>query len=90
MTVRWRRHDQRGVVLSCPEVVELITDYLDGTLPPDQAADVAAHLEACPDCPTYVEQIRTSVLALGALPAPQLSQQACDVLVAAFRSRPPA
>lgn len=89
MTVRWHRREQRGL-LSCPEVVELITNYLEGALPPNEADDVAEHLAACPDCPSYVEQIRSTVLALGALTAPQLSRQACDVLVDAFRTRPQA
>lgn len=34
----------------CEEVLDLLEPYLDGDLPPDEAARVAAHLERCPAC----------------------------------------
>jgi anti-sigma factor RsiW len=46
--------------ISCREVVELVTDYLDGALAPDQLERFEAHLAACPPCVVYVEQIRTT------------------------------
>ena len=46
--------------ISCREVVELVTAYLDGALGPEDAARMAAHLQLCEPCVAYVEQIRTT------------------------------
>ena len=46
--------------ISCREVVELVTAYLDGALAPEDAARMAAHLQLCEPCVAYVEQIRTT------------------------------
>ena len=71
--------------LSCQEVVELVTDYLEGALDPDVGADVEAHLATCPGCTTYVEQMRDTVATLGRVPPETLSAQAQADLLAAFR-----
>lgn len=46
--------------ISCREVVEIVTDYLDDALSAEDRARMDAHLEACPPCVLYVEQIRTT------------------------------
>jgi anti-sigma factor RsiW len=74
--------------LDCNEVVELITDYLEGTLDPGTAEEVERHLAECPGCATYVEQIRQTVAALGRLPGTSLSADAQSGLLAAFRDFP--
>jgi hypothetical protein len=51
--------------VSCTEVVELVTDYLERSLPPDAAALVEQHLDCCEGCVWYVDQIRTTIEALG-------------------------
>ena len=50
--------------LSCQEVVELVTDALEGALAPGLRRRFDRHLAACPHCPTYVAQIRATVWAL--------------------------
>ena len=52
--------------VSCSEVVELVTDYLERSLPPEQAALVEQHLNFCEGCLWYVDQIRTTVDTSGA------------------------
>ena len=47
--------------LTCRELVELVTDYLEGTLPEHEHARFEAHMLACDGCERYVEQIRTTV-----------------------------
>ncbi|HSS40691.1 MAG TPA: zf-HC2 domain-containing protein, partial [Polyangia bacterium] len=44
--------------LVCQEVVELVTDYLAGALPPAQQARFELHLQSCPPCTAYLAQIR--------------------------------
>jgi anti-sigma factor RsiW len=71
--------------IPCIEVVELVSDYLDGNLDPQTEGRVAAHLELCPPCLTYVEQLRETVGALGRLPADSLPDSAVMELETAFR-----
>ena len=53
--------------LTCRELVELVTDYLEETLPPTERARFEAHLADCDDCPLYLGQMRLTIRALGAL-----------------------
>jgi anti-sigma factor RsiW len=71
--------------LSCQELVELITDYLEGALAPADAARFERHLDGCDGCRAYVEQIRQTIAALGHLPPESLSPEAERELLAAFR-----
>jgi anti-sigma factor RsiW len=70
--------------LSCQELVELVTDYLEGALPPEEVARFEAHLAACPGCETYLEQVRTTIAVTeataGLTDPPEISR-----LLAAFR-----
>jgi anti-sigma factor RsiW len=45
--------------LACVEVVEIVTDYLEGVLPAAEARRLERHLDTCPGCTEYVEQMRT-------------------------------
>ena len=47
--------------LPCRELVELVTDYLEGALPPGERARVDAHLAECPGCTEYLEQMRATL-----------------------------
>jgi anti-sigma factor RsiW len=73
------------LTVHCQEIVELVTDYLEGALDPEMTAEVEAHLELCDGCDTYVEQMRTTVRALGRVPVESLSEDAQAELVRAFR-----
>jgi anti-sigma factor RsiW len=73
---------ERG--LPCIEVVELVSDYLDGELDPELRRRVEEHLALCPPCRLYVEQVRDTVRALGRLPAHELPEAAIAELETAF------
>src|SRR6266568_571409 len=47
--------------LACRDLVRLVSDYLDGDLPPDWRASIDDHLSACDGCTAYLEQIRQTV-----------------------------
>jgi anti-sigma factor RsiW len=47
--------------LTCRELVELVTDYLDGALPNTERMRFETHMAACEGCDRYVEQIRATV-----------------------------
>jgi anti-sigma factor RsiW len=73
---------------TCRDLVERATDYLEGTLPPLLRARLDAHLAGCPDCRTYLDQMRRTVAALGALsgePAPPAPAETRRRLLRRFR-----
>jgi anti-sigma factor RsiW len=71
--------------ISCREVVELVTAYLDGALSPGVAARMEQHLEVCGPCVEYVEQIRaTARLAVVATVELELRPDR-DMLLRVFR-----
>ena len=79
---------RRRRALACQEVVELVTAYLDGALSPTSHALVQAHLDVCPHCSAYLEQIRVTIGELGSLPLDGLSDEAYRALAEAFRDLP--
>ena len=71
--------------LACTEEVELITDYLEGALPDDKRRQLELHLETCPGCTEYVEQMRTIAGSLGELREDQLPAETRAGLIESFR-----
>jgi len=71
--------------VSCKELVELVTEYLEGTLPPEERQRFDEHLEICPGCRTYVDQMRATISATGTLAEETVSPEARDALLSAFR-----
>ena len=71
--------------LACREFVELVTDYLEGRLPPAERERFEAHLELCAGCQAYVEQMRATLGALGRIPEETISPEARAELLHAFR-----
>jgi anti-sigma factor RsiW len=72
--------------LTCKELVELVTQYLEGTLTPEDRARFDRHLGLCPGCTTYVEQFRETIRLTGRLREEDLDPQAREALLAQFRS----
>jgi anti-sigma factor RsiW len=71
--------------LSCQQLVELVTDYLDGALPPAERARFDAHIAGCDGCRAYIEQIRVTITLTGAIGPGQLDPAAEETLLKAFR-----
>lgn len=71
--------------VSCQELVELVTDYLDGALPPAERARFDAHIAGCDGCRAYLEQIRLTIRLSGTLLPEQLDPAAEEALLEAFR-----
>ncbi len=53
--------------LVCRLAVELVTDYLEGALGRRDRRRFESHLRSCPNCRTYLEQIRTTIQLSGAM-----------------------
>ena len=71
--------------LICQEIVEVVTDYLEGAMDPDLRASFDAHLAGCPHCTHYLEQIRGMIRVSGTIRAEDLSPEFREGLLAAFR-----
>jgi anti-sigma factor RsiW len=71
--------------MACRELVEIVTEYLEGVLDPATAAAVERHLAVCQHCERYLEQMRETISAVGHVPVESLTDQAKADLVAAFR-----
>jgi anti-sigma factor RsiW len=70
--------------LSCQELVELVTDYLEGTLPDADRLELERHLETCDGCRQYVEQMRTTIALTGEARALDLAPEAKEAVLGAF------
>lgn len=71
--------------MSCKELVELVSDYLEGHLSPEDGARFESHLATCPGCKTYLEQMRLTLAVSGSLEEDALEPAARDQLLEAFR-----
>ena len=71
--------------LTCRELVELVTDYLEGALGPTDRARFEQHLTYCEPCSNYMDQMRHTLEVVGALGEESLSEPAKEKLLAAFR-----
>ena len=71
--------------LACREVVELVTDYLEGAMPPSERARFETHLADCPHCTAYLAQMRSTLDALGRIEPDALDPRVRDELVALYR-----
>jgi anti-sigma factor RsiW len=74
---------RRGT-MTCRELVDLVTDYLEAALSPAQRRRFEAHVARCPACPAYLDQMRLIRDMLGHLKPESLSAEAERELLAAF------
>ena len=71
--------------LTCRELVELVTDYLEGALPPEDRTRFDEHIAGCRGCTAYMDQMREMLRLLGHLTEDSVSPQAQEALLEAFR-----
>jgi anti-sigma factor RsiW len=71
--------------MTCRELVDVITDYLEGALPEADRARFEQHLGECPYCVSYLDQMRATIVTLGELREESLPAPVRDDLMAAFR-----
>lgn len=71
--------------LVCQQVVELVTDYLEGALSRADRRRFERHLKGCPNCSHYLEQMRATIAATGTLRPQDLSPEAEEEFTELFR-----
>jgi anti-sigma factor RsiW len=74
-----------GRELTCKELVELVTGYLDGSLRGRRRRRFEAHLSGCDGCTRYLRQIEATIRATGRLTEERVTEEQKTVLLAAFR-----
>ena len=71
--------------LTCREVIDLLTDYVEDALPEQERRRVEAHLASCDGCTTYLEQVRETIRLTGMLTEEQIPDVERERLLDAFR-----
>jgi anti-sigma factor RsiW len=72
--------------MKCRQMVELMTDYLEGALSARDRARFEEHIAGCDGCRAYLEQMRTTMRLAGRLPHEPIPERLQDELLRAFRS----
>ena len=72
--------------LTCRELVELVTDYLDGSLSWRDRARFDRHIAGCPNCTAYLAQFRETIRLTGTLRVEDVDPAAREELLETFRS----
>lgn len=58
---------ERAGMMTCREQVELLADYLDGTLRPEISRALERHLEDCPSCLNFIKTYQATTAWVRAL-----------------------
>jgi predicted anti-sigma-YlaC factor YlaD len=74
------------LTVACREFVELVTEYLEGTLSDELEKAITTHLELCEPCVVYLEQMRSTAAMLRTVQGPALPQPARARLLEVFTS----
>jgi len=72
--------------VTCREVVELLSDYLDDAIPTPDRARLEAHLAGCDGCAAALDQLRETVRLTGMLTEEQVSQEQLEPVRSVFRA----
>jgi hypothetical protein len=71
--------------MSCQEFVELVTDYFEGALPDEDRRRFEKHIDDCFWCGRYLDQMRITIESVGRIEEDDISPDAKDALLHAFR-----
>ena len=72
--------------MMCNELVEVLTEYLDGTLGAHDRARLDAHLAVCDDCRGYLDEFRATISLTDRTDEPEMSSELRNNLLRAFRA----
>jgi predicted anti-sigma-YlaC factor YlaD len=72
--------------ITCAELVEIVTDYLEGRMAAEQRVLFEEHVAFCSWCQTYLDQMRETIRLTGTLTEEDLSPETKETLLDAFRN----
>ena len=71
--------------MACKELIDVLSDYLDGSLPPDDRRRLEVHLDECAYCINYVMQMKDTIDAMGGVSLESLAPEKQGEVLEAFR-----
>ena len=71
--------------LTCQELVEIVTAYLDDALSSPERARFDAHLGTCANCRAYLGQFQRTISLTGHLREDDIAPEARERMLSAFR-----
>jgi predicted anti-sigma-YlaC factor YlaD len=71
--------------ITCHELVELVTEYLEGAMEPSERDRLEVHLSGCRPCRHYLDQMRRTIAVVGKLPEESVPPSAQEELLKVFR-----
>ena len=72
-------------MLTCGEIIQLTTEYLEGTMPPDTRLRFERHVAICPPCRGFLGQMRETLRISGQITEESISPETREALLEAFR-----
>jgi predicted anti-sigma-YlaC factor YlaD len=72
--------------MTCHELVELVTEYLEEAMPAPERARLELHLSACRPCRRYLDQMRKTIDVVGSIPEETVTPEAREELLSVFRA----
>jgi predicted anti-sigma-YlaC factor YlaD len=72
--------------MTCHELVELVTEYLEDAMAPDERARLEQHLSGCRPCRRYLDQMRKTIDVVGTIPEETVTAEAREELLSVFRA----
>jgi predicted anti-sigma-YlaC factor YlaD len=72
--------------ITCHELVELVTDYLEEAMAPAERARLELHLARCRPCRHYLDQMRKTIDVVGEIPEESVTPEAREDLLEVFRA----
>jgi hypothetical protein len=78
-------HDARMEFIECEELVEQVTDYLEGELDPEAQARMDQHLSLCIGCESHMGEVNVTLRLMASLPSESLPDELETNLVAMYR-----
>ena len=72
--------------ITCAQLVELVTEYLEGALTPELVERFEEHLVICDGCSTHIQQMRETIRLTGALREEDLERAVAEQLLGVFRN----
>ena len=73
-------------MLTCTQITELVTDYLEGRMPFGKRVMFRLHVGMCRHCREYLRQARLTIATLGKMPETPMPQDVRDELLRRFRT----
>lgn len=71
--------------ITCREMVELMSDYLDGALADHARARFEQHLAGCEGCANALDQLRATLRVTGSLREESIEDEQRELLRSVFR-----